>query len=133
MTGRNFGHLFFFCDTIHRSLGGCYDIAKRNKGQPKLTINGVSRKFKRMCEIYRVFAKDWEHCSTWTDDDLIKLYNHESFGEPLNPGNGFALGKKWLNVTVAMWLEDIELGTLFKHELYEDGKFPHWWLDKVLK
>lgn len=91
-----------------------------------------------MCEVYRLFAQDWASCSTFTDDDIIELYNHESYGLPLrqhtsaSPGNGFALGKKWLNVTVAMWLEDLALGTLFKHELYEDGKFPHWWLDKVL-
>lgn len=85
-----------------------------------------------MCEIYRLFAKDWEHCQSFTDTDMVILFNHESYGHPLNQNNGFALGKKWLNVTLAMWLEDIALGTLFKFELYEDGKFPHWWLDKVL-
>jgi hypothetical protein len=41
------------------------------------------------------------------------------------------LGKKWMNVTVAMWKEDIEQFNLRKYELYEDARFPHWWLDKV--
>lgn len=86
-----------------------------------------------MCEVYRVFAADWAHCQSFTDQDVVDLFNHESYGLPLKPNNGFALGKKWLNVTVAMWLEDIALGTLFKHELYADPKFPHWWLDRVLK
>lgn len=92
-----------------------------------------------MCEVYRLFAQDWANCSTFTDEDIIELYNHESYGTPLRqhtpdkPGNGYALGKKWLNVTVAMWMEDIALGTLFKHELYEDGALPHWWLDKLFK
>ena len=86
-----------------------------------------------MCEVYRHFAQDWWHCQSFTDQDKIDLYNHESYGTPLGPNNGFALGKKWLNVTVAAWLEDIELGTLFKHELYEDPDLPHWWLDRVFK
>lgn len=91
-----------------------------------------------MCEVYRLFAQDWASCSTFTDDDIIELYNHESYGSPLRqhepgkPGNGFALGKRWLDVTLAMWLEDIRDGILRRSELYEDGKFPHWWLDRVL-
>lgn len=36
-------------------------------------------------------------------------------------------------VNVAMWKEDIELGCLFQVELYDDPKFPHWWLDGVFK
>jgi hypothetical protein len=32
-----------------------------------------------------------------------------------------------------MWKEDIEKGILFKKELYEDPKFPHWWLDSIFK
>jgi hypothetical protein len=32
-----------------------------------------------------------------------------------------------------MWKEDIESGLLFKKELYEDEKFPHWWLDSIFK
>lgn len=86
-----------------------------------------------MCEVYRLFAQDWAHCQSFTDDDIVALFNHESYGLPINNrNNGFALGKKWLNVTLAMWLEDIRDGILVKRELYEDGKFPHWWLDKVL-
>jgi len=64
---------------------------------------------------------------------MIELFNNESYGTPLSSKNGFALGKKWLNVHVKMWREDIQTGILFKKELYEDPKFPHWWLDSIFK
>lgn len=111
-----------------------YDAAfSGNKGKVKHTINGVSNKFKRMCELYRTFSKDWEHLYIFNDDMIVELYNHESYGTFVSNNNGFALGKKWLNVNVSMWLEDIERGLLFKQELYNDGKFPHWWLDNIFK
>lgn len=93
----------------------------------------MSNKFKRMSELYKVFAKDWEHLCDFSDEMLIELYNSESYGTTVSPKNGFALGKKWLSVNVKMWKEDIKIGTLFKKELYEDPKFPHWWLDSVFK
>jgi hypothetical protein len=31
-----------------------------------------------------------------------------------------------------MWREDIRAGLLAKFELYNDERFPHWWLDGVL-
>ena len=40
---------------------------------------------------------------------------------------------KWLNVTVSMWKEDIELGTLFIFELYEDESYPKWFIDSIFK
>ncbi len=114
-------------------IGGCYVIAKRNKGQLVRTVGGLTGKFKRMCEIYRIFSKDWEHLHDYSDQSMIELYNHESYGTPISQKNGFALGKKWLSVQVTMWKEDIDSGLLFKHELYNDDKFPHWWLDSIFK
>jgi hypothetical protein len=86
-----------------------------------------------MAELYRLFAKDWEQCLDFSDQALVELYNHESYGQPISQSNGFMHGKKWLNVTVSMWKEDVAQGLLFKHELYEDPKFPHWWLDNIFK
>lgn len=105
---------------------------KHNKGKERLTIGGVSGKFRRHCDIYRVFGEGFTQDHTFTDQDLVDLFNNESYGTLLRPKNGFALGKKWMNVTIAMWNEDISSGILRKAELYEDGKFPHWWLDNVL-
>ena len=64
---------------------------------------------------------------------MIDLFNNESYGTPVKPKNGYSLGKKWMDVTISMWLEDIDSGLLRRSELYEDEKFPHWWLDNVLK
>jgi hypothetical protein len=86
-----------------------------------------------MTEVYRIFSKDWEHMHDFSDDSLVELYNNESYGMPIDPKNGFALGKKWLNVNVAMWKEDIDLGLFRIQELYEDPKYPHWWLDQIFK
>lgn len=86
-----------------------------------------------MCEIYIIFSKDWEHILDFSDQAKIELFNHESYGIPVRNNNGFAVGKKWLNVQVTMWKEDMEKGLFFKHELYSDPKFPHWWLDSIFK
>ncbi len=86
-----------------------------------------------MSEIYRIFSRDYEHFCDFSDDSLIELFNSESYGTRVSPTNGFFVGKKMLNVTVKMWTEDLKSGILFKKELYEDGTFPHWWLDSVLK
>jgi len=69
----------------------------------------------------------------YSDEALLELYNAESFGGKTSSLNGFAVGKKYLSVHVEMWREDILGGILFKHELYEDEKFPHWWLDSIFK
>lgn len=86
-----------------------------------------------MSQVYRIFSKDWEQILDYSDGKLIELYNAESYGTPVSKDNGFSVGKTYLNVHVKMWKEDISLGLLYKRELYEDGKFPHWWLDSVLK
>jgi hypothetical protein len=86
-----------------------------------------------MSQLYRVFANDWVHVLDFSDEALLSLYNHESYGTSLTPKNGFAVGKQYLNVHVTMWKEDIRAGILFKHELYEDPNFPHEWLNSILK
>ena len=63
----------------------------------------------------------------------IELYEHESRGQiRCSENNGYFNGKRVMSITVQMWKEDIESRMLFKYELYEDGRFPHWWLDKIL-
>jgi len=80
-----------------------------------------------------MFANDWKSVLDFSDKSMIELYNYESYGgNPCSQKNGYMHGKKWLNLNVSMWKEDIEAGNLFKYELYEDPKFPHWWLDSIL-
>jgi hypothetical protein len=90
-----------------------------------------SKKFIKMCDVYKIFSKDWENLD-YSDKAKSELYKAETYGTcKCNPKNGFYVGKKWLNVFVAMWYEDIEKGLLFKWELYEGDHFPKWWLDKI--
>ena len=86
-----------------------------------------------MCEIYRIFSEPWKDICNFSDQSMLELYYSESYGDPIDDGNGFFLGKKWLNVTVAMWKEDIAAGNLHIFELYDDPRLPDWWLDKVFK
>ncbi len=125
--------MFIIVTYLHH-IGGCYDTAKRNKGQPVKTIGGLTGKFKKMCDLYFLFSQDWKDVLDYSDQSKIELFNYESYGIPItNPKNGFLVGKKWLNVQVAMWKEDIPKGLFFKHELYNDPKYPHWWLDSIFK
>lgn len=86
-----------------------------------------------MSELYKHFSKDWEHCLDYSEDSMLELYYSESYGDECSLSNGYYIGKKYLNLTVAMWKEDIKLGYLFKSELYEDNNYPNIWLDKIFK
>jgi len=85
-----------------------------------------------MCVLYVHFSKDWEHCLDYSDESKMDLFVYESVGgTPCKPDNGFYVGKKWLNTTVSMWLEDRRKGHLVLSEFYEDPNYPDWWLDKI--
>jgi hypothetical protein len=86
-----------------------------------------------MSELYIHFGKPMAPSLDFSDEALLSLYNHESYGEPLSPKNGFAVGKQFLNLQVTSWREAIRRGIIAKFELYEDPSYPHWWLDSVLK
>jgi hypothetical protein len=91
----------------------------------------LSKNFKRMMPIYRHFSREWTDLS-YSDEMAMELFRYETYGQgSISRDNGYANGKKWMDVTVAMWLEDFNW-TIFPHDLYEDENFPHWWLDKVL-
>jgi hypothetical protein len=68
---------------------------------------------------------------------VLECFLYESRGvEPQGERNGYLLGKKWMDVSLSMWREDMPRGMgVFKWELYQDPFFKdhHWWLDKVLK
>jgi hypothetical protein len=87
-----------------------------------------------MCEVYKYFSRDWSSFSDYSEESMLELYISESYGDvQCEDSNGYYLGKKWLSVTVSMWKEDMQKGTLFLKELYDDPEIPDWWLDKVFK
>jgi hypothetical protein len=85
-----------------------------------------------MSELYKHFAINMSSTLDFSDEALLSLYNHESYGRPLSANNGFGYGKQYLNLQVTSWREDLRRGWIFKHELYSDPNYPHWWLDSVL-
>lgn len=89
------------------------------------------KKWQRMAEIYKRFALDYPQADL-SADAASAMYAHETHGEPLpdKPMNGYAVGKKVMDITVAMWKEDIRDGLLFVHELQSDG-YPDWFLERV--
>lgn len=100
---------------------------------PEAGVNmKISNKYRRMAEIYKLFARHWINILSFSEQDLLIMYKHESTGTQINENNGYYVGKKYLNLTVTMWKQDIERGLLFKQELYNDSLFPNWWLDKIL-
>lgn len=86
-----------------------------------------------MCEVYKIFSRDWEHLLDYSEQMMYELYMSESYGHKVSQNNGYFVGKRYLNVQVTMWKQDIQQGLLFKCELYDDPKYPHWWLDSVLR
>ena len=86
-----------------------------------------------MSELYVHFGRSMGPSLNFSDEALLSLYNHESYGTDLSPKNGFAVGKQYLNLQVTSWREAIRRGIIAKFELYEDPAYPHWWLDSVLK
>lgn len=68
------------------------------------------------------------------------MFSFESTGQPKfayferrsnGKYNGYAVGKHWMDATIAMWREDIDSGLLNRQELYDDPNIPNWFLDKI--
>lgn len=86
-----------------------------------------------MAQLYRHFARHWAHVLDFGEDALVEMALHESTGAPIRTAdNGYEVGKRWLNVHVAMWRADIASGLLLRAELYRDPELPDWWLDQIL-
>lgn len=93
----------------------------------------LSRNFLKMAEVYRYFAREYQATMDFSQEMLTQLYVYESTGEGLlSENNGFVFGKRNIDIAVSSWIEDIEAGYLWVHELYEDENLPAWFLDKVL-
>lgn len=92
----------------------------------------VTDKWREMANIYLRFAKDWPQADQ-SEEAANAMYLHETFGVALPSTqrlNAYQVGKKWMDVMVAMWKEDISQCSLRVSELQADG-YPDWFLDRV--
>lgn len=88
-----------------------------------------------MTDIYKIFSKELSSPLSFSEDNLVEMFKYETYGiksESLKD-NGFYVGKQYMDLHITTWREDLRKGLLLERELYEDGTFPSWWLDKVLK
>lgn len=86
-----------------------------------------------MAEIYKRFIPAISTDRTIDTDEsaMYEMYNYETFGIPItNRNNGYFIGKKWMDITIKMWKEDIDNELLFVFELQNDG-YPYWFLKKI--
>jgi hypothetical protein len=99
-----------------------------------------TKKWLKMAEVYKIFVLPGGN-PDFSEKMAQEMFEFESTGKGnieidcfSSSHNGYANGKKWLNVTLSMWKEDIANGLLFKRELYEEPKYANvkWWLDEVL-
>ena len=91
----------------------------------------IGKRWRRMAEMYRMFASGYPSADL-SESAAMAMYLHESTGAPMPDAsvNGYALGKKWMDVTVAGWKEEIPQCGLLVSELQADG-IPDWFLAKV--
>lgn len=98
----------------------------------------ISKRWRKIAEVYKHFAKGATRTGfvcDFSENAAREMYIFESQGRGrIKPDNGFAIGKKWLDVTVAMWREDLKANPpmLYAAELYSDPNLPDWWLDNVV-
>ena len=107
--------------------------------------NKTTPRWNRKAEIYRHFATSEtknKDLLDFSDKAKQEMFDFETYGKGNidfqeifynKKINGYAYGKKMMDITISMWREDIPQGLLYKSELYSDGNFSHWWLKKVLK
>lgn len=93
----------------------------------------ISKKYTKIVEAYKYFARDFADTADFSDEAKKNMYSYETFGRPrvkyseITPNglyNGFAIGKHWMDVTLSMWREDIQSGFLTKYEIYNDPDIP---------
>ena len=94
----------------------------------------ISQKYRETVKLYEFFAHNNKHLVDFSEAMMLELFVYESTGKgSISSDNGFAYGKQQMDITVAMWMEDIPKGLLHPSELYEDGNFPHRWLDRIIR
>lgn len=79
----------------------------------------VTDKFREMAEFYAKFAVYSN--MDFSDEALRQAFEAETYGIKHDlKNNGFAFGKKSMNITIAAWKQDLQDGLITKFELMEN-------------
>lgn len=91
-----------------------------------------SKKYRKLRPIYDHFGREYV-AMDFSDNAFEAMYVYESNGGTTpDQQNGYFWAKRMIDITVAMWREDVGSEFLPRCELYDDPNYPNWWLDKVL-
>lgn len=97
----------------------------------------ISKKYLRLASVYRRFAGRNEPLD-FSKEALIECYEHEThgkevksyYGKEAHKNNGYIYGKWAKDVSVAMWIEDIQKGDACKAEFIYG--INGWWAKSAL-
>lgn len=79
----------------------------------------IPRKYRNKCKVYKHFARKYDGLD-YSDEVMLAMFQYESWGKgDIKSNNGFAIGKKWMDVTISMWKEDLDSGLLTPAEYRE--------------
>jgi hypothetical protein len=62
---------------------------------------------------------------------LIECFRHETYGERYSINNGYVFGKHCKDISISMWIEDIQRGLFCKAEFLTP--LNRWWAEPALK
>jgi hypothetical protein len=97
----------------------------------------MKKRYIVISDVYRRFAEDgFARGFDFSDVARETCYQLETFGvgkrETIfnTERNGYIIGKRLMDITIAMWKEDLRRGFLSIRELEMDW-YPSWVIDKV--
>ena len=87
-------------------------------------LSKPSNRWRRKADVYRRFAAVAERTGfvcDFSESAARAMFTRESTGRgDVSPDNGYAIGKSWLDVQLAMWREDIPLGLVSMDEIPDE-------------
>lgn len=73
----------------------------------------------------------------FSEQAMLDMYEAETYGAPHDlKSNGYAFGKKSMDITLAAWREDLLLGNTTKYELwseYDENSFERQFVQELIK
>lgn len=95
----------------------------------KVTKFPLPRKYLRRASVYRRAAGRNEPYD-FSLAALIACYNYESTGGDMPINNGYIIGKRWLDLSIETWREDIMAGLFCKADFI--SPITKWYAERAM-